>query len=191
MKATLAIFGVLVFFVIVFLAVALGYRSDCVRLEARIVAQYKQDQNNYDNMWKKFKEMAQVPGQYVEDMKKIWGDTMKGRYGADGSKAMFQFIKEHNPQLDSAVYTRLQAAIEAGRNSFAAEQQQLLDIKREYEVVLKGNRALFVGWLFSFPTLDLDKYDIVTSDETQRTFEEKKSNEIDVFGKKKQPAEQQ
>lgn len=189
MKATLAIFGVLVFFAVVFIAVALGYRSDCVRLEAKIVAQYKQDQNNYDNMWKKFKEMAQVPEQYVEDMKKIWGETMKGRYGADGSKAMFQFIKEHNPQLDSAVYTRLQAAIEAGRNSFAAEQQQLLDIKREYEVVLKNNRALFVGWLFSYPTLDLDKYDIVTSDETQKTFEEKKSNEIDIFGKKKSPAE--
>ena len=176
--------------VVVFFGTALGYRSDCVALEARIKAQYKQDQNNYDNMWKKFKEMAQVPEQYVADMKKIWGDTLKGRYGAEGSKAVFQFIQEHNPQLDASIYAKLQAAIEAGRNGFAADQQQLLDIKREYEVVLNGNRALLVGWLMSYPTIDLAEYDIVTSDETQETFKNKKSKEIDVFGNKKEPAEQ-
>lgn len=186
MKA-LAIVGTLGLLVVIFLAVAFGYRSDCVRLEAKIVAQYKQDQNNYDNMWKKFREMAQVPEQYVEDMKKIWGDTMKGRYGAEGSKAVFQFIREHNPQLDAAVYTRLQAAIEAGRNSFAADQQQLLDIKREYTVVLQGNRALFVGWMFGFPKIDLDKYDIVLSDQTDEAFRNKKANEVDIFNRK--PAE--
>ncbi|MFA6604296.1 MAG: hypothetical protein WCT10_05715 [Patescibacteria group bacterium] len=189
MKAAfIGIGAVFALLVVVFFGTALGYRSDCVRLEARIKTQYKQNQNNYDNMWKKFREMAQVPGQYVEDMKNIWGDTMRGRYGADGSKALFQFIKEQNPQLDASLYTKLQAAIEAGRNSFMAEQQQLLDIKREYEVVLQGNRALFVGWLFGFPKIDLDEYDIVTSDETQDTFKDKKSDEVDVFNKKKVPA---
>jgi len=191
MKAALIGIGaVAALLVVVFLGSALGYRSDCVRLEARIKAQYQQNQNNYDNMWKKFKEMAQVPGQYVEDMKKIWGDTMRGRYGEDGSKALFQFIKEQNPQLDPSLYTKLQAAIEAGRNSFATEQQQLLDIKREYEVVLQGNRALFVGWLFGFPKINLDEYGIVTSDQTQETFKSKKADEVDLFNKKKVPAEQ-
>ncbi len=182
-----SILGVAVLLAVVFLGTALSYRSDCVRLENRVVAQYKQNQNNYDNMWKKFKEMAQVPEQYVEDMKKIWGDTMKGRYGEQGSQAVFQFIREHNPQLDAAVYTRLQAAIEAGRNGFAADQQQLIDIKREYATLLQGNTALFVGWMFGFPKIDLDKYDIVTSDQTEDAFKKKKADEVDIFNRK--PAE--
>lgn len=162
----------------------LGFRSDCVALEEKVKAQYDENRNNYDNMWKKFREMAQVPEQYVADMKKIWDGTMQGRYGENGSQAMFQFIKEHNPQLDPSLYTKLQSAIEAGRNSFEAEQKQLIDIKREYVTLLRGNRALFVNWALGFPKIDLDKYDIVTSGKTEEDFKNKKADEVDIFNRK-------
>lgn len=159
---------------------ALSFRSDCVAAEAGIKAQYKQNQNNYDNMWKKFKEMAQVPEMYVEDLKKVYDAAIKARYGEDGSRAAFQFIKEHNPNFDAAMHTKLQSAIEAGRNGFEADQKQLIDKKRQYEVLLGSTRALFVGVWFGFPRIDLDQYDIVTSDETQEIFRDKKSKEIDL-----------
>jgi hypothetical protein len=171
---------------IVFVGSVLGFRSDCVALEEKIKAQYDEDKNNYDNMWKKFREMAQVPSQYVEDMRKIWDSTMQGRYGAEGSKAALQFIQEHNPQLDPTLYTKLQSAIEAGRNSFEAEQKQLIDIRREYTTLLRSNRALFVNWALGFPKIDLDKYSIVTSDRTEDDFKKKKADEVDVFGKKRE-----
>lgn len=182
---TVIVLGFLVVFGIIFAGfgcTALSYRSDCVRMEAKVVAQYDQNRNNYDNMWKKFREMAQVPDKYAGDMKKMWADTMRARYGEGGSKALFQFIQEHNPQLDPSMYVKLESAIEAGRNSFAADQQQLIDVRRQYEVVLKDNRALFVGWIFSYPTIDLKKYDIVTSDKTDDAFRTKKSDEVDIFG---------
>lgn len=159
---------------------ALSFRSDCVAAEAGIKAQYKQNQNNYDNMWKKFKEMAQVPEMYVEDLKKVYDGAIKARYGEDGSKAAIQFIHEHNPNFDAAMYTKLQSAIEAGRNGFEADQKQLIDKKRQYEVLLGSTRSLFVGFWFGFPRIDLDQYDIVTSDETQEIFKDKKSKEIDL-----------
>lgn len=100
------------------------------------------------------------------------------RYGADGSKALFQFIKEHNPQLDSATYVKLQAAIEAGRNGFEADQKQLLDRKREYKDLLGSTTALVANIFLGFPRIDMNKYDIVTSSRTEKAFDEKKDDEI-------------
>lgn len=175
---TFGILGVVALLAIVYLGSVLSFRTDCVRAEAGIKAQYEQNKNNYDNMWKKFKEMAQVTDMYSGDLKKLYDGTMQARYGEEGSKAMFQFIKEHNPQLDSAVYVRLQAAIEAGRNGFMADQQQLIDKKREYETVLGSNRALFVNMWLGFPHIDLDKYGIVTSERTDDAFKKKQDDEV-------------
>lgn len=172
--ATLALFG------FVYGGCALSFRSDCVRAENGIKAQYAQNQNDYDNMWKKFREMAQVPEMYVEDLKKVYDGAIKARYGENGSQAAIQFITEHNPNFDASMYTKLQSAIEAGRNGFEADQKQLIDKKRQYQDLLGGTKALFVGFWFGFPRIDLDQYDIVTSDETQDVFKDKKSDEIDL-----------
>lgn len=51
---------------------------------------------------------------------------------------MLQFIKEHNPKLDSSVYKQLQRTIEAGRKEFAAGQTILLDRKRAYKNHLRS-----------------------------------------------------
>jgi hypothetical protein len=172
--AALAVFG------IGYAGCALSFRSDCVAAEAGIKAQYKQNQNNYDNMWKKFKEMAQVPEMYVEDLRKVYDSAIGKRYGENGSQAAIQFIQEHNPNFDAGMYAKLQSAIEAGRNGFEADQKQLIDKKRQYEVLLGGTKALFVGFWFGFPRIDLDQHDIVTSEATQDVFKEKKSDEIDL-----------
>ncbi|HJV32680.1 MAG TPA: hypothetical protein VJ694_01505 [Patescibacteria group bacterium] len=172
--------GVILVFGLAYGGCALSFRSDCIRAENGIKAQYKQNQNNYDNMWKKFKEMAQVPEMYVEDLKKVYDGAIKARYGENGSQAAIQFITEHNPNFDSAMYVKLQSAIEAGRNGFEADQKQLIDKKRQYEDLLGSSKALFVGFWFGFPRIDLDQYDIVTSDATQDVFKNKKSEEIDL-----------
>lgn len=181
--ATLAILGTIAFFVVGFVGSVFSFRGQAVAMENTIAAQYDQNRNNYDNMWKRFKEMAQVNDKYASDLKALFDGAMQGRYGADGSKAMFQWIKEQNPTLDSAIYLKLQTAIEAGRISFEADQKQLIDKKREYQNLLRSNRAIFVNWILHFPKIDLSKYDIVTSDATEKAFGEKKAEEVNVFGK--------
>lgn len=174
-------YGVLatvVLFVIIYISSVFGYRSDCVNFEQMIPAKYDDNRNQYDNGWKRLKEMTQVKDMYAEDLRKIFDDTMKNRYGKDGTKAMFQFIQEHNPTLAPEVYTKIQAAIEAWRISFAADQKELRDMKAQYGMVRNGTRAVFVGFWFSFPHIDLNKYDIVTSDATEAAFATKRTDEI-------------
>ncbi len=181
----LIIGGGIAFLAILLIAGAFGFRTDCLKSQNGIVAQYDQNRNNYDNMWKKFREAAQVKNEYVADLKKVWDGAMSGRYGAEGSKAVFQFIKEHNPNVDSALYTRLMSMIESGRNSFEADQKQLIAKKNTLNDILSTTSALLYNRFFGFPTIDLSKYDIVTSDQTEEAFATKKAGEINIFGDKK------
>ncbi len=149
--------------------------NNCVSYEAQIEAQYRQNQNNYDNMFKKILEVSQVTDKYAKDLKELFDNTMRGRYGKDGSKAMFQFLKEHNPTLDTQVYTKLQNLIAAGRTDFMDEQKMLLDKKQAYDIYRKQLTTAIISNFMGFPKIDLKSMDIVTSDETESAFKTKKA----------------
>jgi len=161
---------------------AVSIYNTCVEQEAGIKAQYKQNQNNYDNYFKRVQEMAQIPTKYASDMKEMWDKVMSGRYGKNGSQAMWQWIKEQNPKLNPSMYTKIQNEIASGRVNFETNQKMLLDKKRVYEdTYLNIFPSGFIAKLMGFPKMDLSKMDIVTSEETENVFKTKKSGTIKVF----------
>lgn len=161
-------------------AYGVGLNNELVSLEMGIKAQYKQNQNNYDNMWKKFKEVTQGATMYSEDLKKVYDSAIQGRYGENGSQAMWQWLKEQNPNLDASLYKKIQVVVESGRTSFSADQTSLIDKKRVYETKIAQFPASMVASFLGFPKIDLDEYDIVTSDKTQDAFETKKADEVQL-----------
>jgi len=168
---------ILLFFAGCFASVV-GTNNELVAKEQGIRAQYEQNKNNYDNMWKKFKEVSQVPGMYSSDLKEVYNSAIKSRYGSSGSKAMFQWIKEHNPEFDSGMYKKIQVVVESGRNAFAADQKMLIDKKRLYETQIGQFPASIVAGFLGFPKIDLSKFSIVTSSSTEDTFGTGKSDEL-------------
>lgn len=139
-------------------------------MEQQIKAQYEQNQNVLAQYGQKVQEIASVPAMYRDDLKEVVTAAMQGRYGADGSKAVFQWIKEHNVNFDSTLYTKIQQTIEAGRNQFQNEQEKLIDIKRQYETQL----GYFWGgmWLriAGYPKINLADYKVVKTDAAVEAF---------------------
>lgn len=159
---------------------SIGTYNSFVQQENGLVAQYKQNQNNYSNYFNKLKEAAQVPDMQVQGLKTLYDGVMKGRYGQGGSKAVFQFLKEQNPTLDAQLYTQIQRIVEAGRDSFGADQKTLLDKKRVYE----NSTQLFPGRIYAgllgFPTAKVQGIDIVTNQATEDAFKTKKAGPISL-----------
>lgn len=151
-----------------------------ISMERAVVAQYQQNQNNYDNMWKSFLEASQVTTMYVEDLERVYKGAIEGRYGENGSQAVFQMLREHNPDIDSSLYKRLQEMIESGRNSFSENQKRLIDIKERYVTRLNVFPGHLIANFFNFPRINLDDYNIVTSDETREAFDSGSSGPIQL-----------
>lgn len=169
----------IVFFIgSLFVGSIIGINNELVNQEQIIKAQYDENRNNYDNFFKKVREVSQVPAMYTEDLKKVYDGVISNRYGKDGSQAMFQFIKEHNPNFDASLYKQIQQVIEAGRNDFETNQKMLIDKKRVYETMLNVFPKNILAKILGFPKIDLSKLTIITSDETEKAFQTKKSEPL-------------
>lgn len=177
-KVLLGLGLAIVLFLVVGISSVIGINNSLVEQEKGLTAQYKQNQNNYDSMVKKVIEIAQVPAMAKTDLTELTKAAIGGRYGKDGSKAVFQFIKEQNPTIDATLYTKIQQVIESGRNSFEAEQKTLLDKKRVYETQLETFPNGIIAKLLGFPKMDLSKIDIVTSNRTEDAFNTKKDEPL-------------
>jgi hypothetical protein len=140
------------------------------RLENAIKATYEDNQNVLAQYSNRIAEAAQVPAMQRDDLTSVVTAALDARYGEDGSRAMFQFLQEQNPTIDSSVYVELQRIIVAGRQDFQVAQTRLIDQKRVYETALGSFwQGTWMG-LAGFPRVDLDEYNIVTNARTEEAF---------------------
>ncbi len=148
------------------------------RAEKQLEAAWADSENTLAQYSLKIAEMAQVPDMQRDDLSKLYKEAMEGRYGDDGSKAVFQWLQEQNPQLNAEVYTRLQQTMEAGRNEFRVSQTKVIDLKRSYETNLGYIWKGFWLRLAGYPRIDLDKFKVITSDHAEKAFAEGKDEAI-------------
>lgn len=140
------------------------------RLEQQIQATYEDNQNVLAQYSNRIAEAAQVPAMQRDDLKEVVTAALDARYGDEGSKAMFQWIQEQNPTIDSTVYVELQRIIVAGRQDFQTAQTRLIDQKRVYETALGSFwQGTWMG-VAGYPRVDLDEFRIVTNARTEEAF---------------------
>ena len=145
--------------------------------ETRIEKEYENLQNVLSQYTLKVAEITQVPSMYKDDMKEVMTAIMAARYGEGGSKAMFQWFKENNLNLDPSLYKKIQVVIEAGRNSFQTAQTRFIDIKATYIYKLGYVWSGFWLKLAGYPKINVgypkgsqDDYPIVKSNKAIETF---------------------
>ncbi|MEM4994857.1 hypothetical protein WKH56_20045 [Priestia sp. SB1] len=155
-------------------------RGEAVTLETQIEAQLKSNESNYDAMWKRFTEMTQVTDLQAEQMKDTYTDLISGRY--EDSDLLFKMVQEQNPQLNGEVYTKLQNEISAGRIEFDRNQKKILDMIAEYNRLVQ-HRGIIMAAITQRKPMNSDSF-IVTSDKSEKAFEEGKDDTIDLKGDK-------
>jgi len=176
--------GFLVLVVAVGISLFMGYVSASnggVQAESRIEQLNKDSENVLSTSTIKIKNMAQIPGMYVKDLKEIIRDTFEGRYGKDGSKAVVQFIQEQNHQVDSKLYLNIQNEMAAGQDEFRIAQSNKLTACRNYENSLGYFwQGMFLKWA-GYPKKDLAKLcQVVSDDQTQEAFKTGKQKTIEL-----------
>lgn len=157
-----------------------SYNDYAVSIEEQIETKYEDNQNIHAQYALKIMELAKVPKMYANDITTLYKQVVTGTFGEDGSKAMFQFIKTANPNLDPQLYSVIQKEIIAGRTKFENAQTELLDMTRGYNTVLKRFWGkLWLQEFNSFPKIDLKKYTPVITDSTREAFETKTDKVVD------------
>lgn len=146
------------------------------RMDNMVKAQYLQSENVLAQYSQRIQELVQVPTMYKDDLKEVVSATMQGRYGRDGSKAVFSFIKEHSQGFDSSLYKNISQNIEAGRKNFEYENEKLIDLEAEYKISIG---TLYTGFwlrLAGFPRISFEDYKPIFNNYAIDTFKEGKED---------------
>lgn len=147
------------------------YHNMGVGFEKRLEGTWQENKVVLNSYTTKVQEVAQVPTMMKDDLGEIIEQTFQGRYGENGSQAVFQFIQEQNLNLDPQLYRQIQQVMESGRNDFQTSQKVLIDVKMNYQAALDYFwSGMWLG-LAGYPKLDLTKYNIVTLGEVEAKFE--------------------
>lgn len=154
------------------------------RLENGIKAQYSENQNVYDNGWKKVTEVAQVPQAQVAALKEVYMGAISGTFGPNGSQALLQAFQVHQINIDQQTYVRIQQVIEEFRNTFQQRQSEMVSRTQNYENYLTATTSgRFFNMLAHYPHIDMEKYTkLVTSQKTEDVFKSKKDEALTIPG---------
>lgn len=151
------------------------------KIENQLKAVLEDNENVYAQGTQKVIEIAQVPAMYAADVSKVTKEAIQGRYGADGSKAVFQMLREQNPTLDPSMYAKIQTVMEEFRNKFEVSQRSMIEVKRSYNTALGSLwRGLWLG-IAGYPKINLDDYKIVTTDKAREAFTSKRDKGIQLL----------
>lgn len=157
------------------LSLFLMYQSvhdNAIEYEASIERLNKESEAVLSAVTTKIKTAASVTEIYVKDLETVVRASMEGRYGDNGSRAVFNWIQEQNHQVDSNLYLKIQNIIDGGQSEFQISQQRKFEICAQYDA-LRG--YLVRGALLTmqgFPKKNVDQMCIVISDEqTREAFE--------------------
>ena len=159
-----------------------SFYNTSIAYEEQLSAFHTDTKNVFSKVTKTMKRKGFTLGKYSKDIISSIDASIGGRYGKDGAKSAMLWLKEHNPTMDTSLYTQLNQVIEAGYSEFADIQTRKLEIVRSYNVYLKTFPNNIFALILGFPKRDLEKMsNIVTDRNTNVSFETGEEEVTDPF----------
>jgi len=181
------VLGGVIGIVVLIVAIMMGvhYHNAAIRLEKMVIAQKGVLEANFDKMWNILKNNADIKDSYKDDFKDVYVSIMEGRMGTGGAGSqggtLALWIKEHNPQFDSAVYTKLMTAVEANRQEFFYEQKKVLSMIEQHDILRETFPSMLICGSRVRP-----EYKVVSATQTKAIMDSGTDDvSADMFKKKK------
>jgi hypothetical protein len=172
---------VAVFFLAVFIIIGMVISTSNQEATLRVAIEAKQKDNTseFDNMFKKISQVAQVSSKQMESLKEIFNGYAQAR-STGGDNQVMTWVKESIPNVDTATFNNLQNIITASRDSWTMRQKELIDLSREHEKLLRLFPSNMILAMLGRKSVEIK---IVTSGRTEKAFDTGKDDDTNVFVK--------
>jgi hypothetical protein len=152
------------------------------RLRTAIEAKQTDNTSEFDNMWKKISQVAQVPAQKKEALMEIFNSHAKARSGGQKGGSLALWIKESVPNVDLKVFDNLQNIIVASRDRWTIRQKELIDLNRERTQMFRTIPSNIFLVVVGRQEGDVE-ITVVTSSRTENAFQTGKDDDVNLFNK--------
>ena len=178
MKAVLIVLGSVLLVGLVIMMMCVGYANREVDLRTAIEAKQKDNVSEFDNMFKKIAQVAEVTVASKDALVEIFSSHAKARGGIGENGTVMKWLTESVPNADISTYKTLQNIIVGSRDSWTMRQKELLDLSREHNRLLKRFPSNIVLSMLGRDEIDVT---IVTSSHAEEVFETGKDDNVKVF----------
>ena len=178
MKYTgIAVIGTIVVGLILLISTIIGITNQEVVLRTTIEAKQLDNTSEFDNMFKKIKQTAQVPDAYFAKLKDLVVSYADARTSPNAG-AVMNWVQEAVPNASPEMYNNLQNIITSSRDRWTMRQKELIDINREHTKLLRTFPNNVILSLFGRKEITLK---IVTSTKTEESFSTGKDDDLKLF----------
>lgn len=159
----------------------LGTYNSAAGLRNTYEMKIKDNESEYDNMWKKISQTAQIADAQKEGFRQVYSDYAQARTPQSQNQLM-TWIKESAPNIDLSIYKQVLNTITGSRDSWTMRQKELVGIAEEYNKKMVTMPSGFILKLFGFQIIDPK---VITSGKTEAAFATGKDDDVDLNLNKK------
>lgn len=177
--AGLGCLGISVLFALIVGIYCVGTLNTENRLRQAVIAKQRDNTNEMDAMWKKIAQVAQVTEGQKNALMEIFNGYAQARSDAmKGGAGMAKWVHEAIPNVDTKTFENLQNIIVGSRDRWTMRQKELIDLKREQDLILTTIPSGWICSVFGRTPIDIK---IVTSTRTENAFVTGKDDDVQVF----------
>lgn len=147
-----------------------------ITLRNQIMAKQQENKSDFDNMWKKIKQVSGVSDKYKDGFAEILTSYTSGRK-SESKNMMMQWGNEAVPNFDSSMYKQLNNIIVSSRDDFTLSQKQLIDLNRAHDNLLDTFPNNIIFHILGTKKIEIK---VITSTKTESSFDSGKDDDLSL-----------